>query len=111
MAPDASAVGLGIVLWDSVGLVVAAGASHVDSNLSIVEAEALAILRGVELALDMGIKPFVVESDSAIVVNIANMVAHSLAKLALKASGDLFWMEDIPSSIAPLVSKDARFRL
>ncbi|KAL5756072.1 hypothetical protein ACOSQ2_020818 [Xanthoceras sorbifolium] len=70
MTPDASAVGLGFVLRDSEGLVVAAGASGVDSNLSVVEAEALAILRGVELALDTRIKPFVVGSDSATVVNI-----------------------------------------
>ncbi|KAH7553594.1 hypothetical protein JRO89_XS12G0031200 [Xanthoceras sorbifolium] len=31
------------------------------------------------------------------------MVTHSLAKLSLEASGDLLWMEDVPSSVAPLV--------
>ncbi|KAL5789666.1 hypothetical protein ACOSQ2_004554 [Xanthoceras sorbifolium] len=36
----------------------------------MLEAEALIVLRGVELALETGIQPFIVESDSATVVNI-----------------------------------------
>ncbi|KAH7544279.1 hypothetical protein JRO89_XS15G0140500 [Xanthoceras sorbifolium] len=33
--------------------------------------------------------------------------AHSLTKLAVKANGELVWLEDVSPSIAPLISEDA----
>ncbi|KAH7544088.1 hypothetical protein JRO89_XS15G0102800 [Xanthoceras sorbifolium] len=118
LANDGSTVGLGLVIRDS----------------------------KIEMALEYEITSFLVESDSAIVVNLvwsrsvilskvglyiediisnfdnvsfvdinfvprtANSVAHG-AIFTLQVSGNLVWMEDVPSSIASLVSEDAHFHL
>ncbi|KAL5852666.1 hypothetical protein ACOSQ3_007784 [Xanthoceras sorbifolium] len=91
------------------------------AGLSVLEVKALAFLRGVELALEIDIQPFIVESDSATVVNIfdgssfsnivfvprsANMAAHGLTKLALKVVGDLVWMEDVLSNFVTPFAKN-----
>ncbi|KAL5770208.1 hypothetical protein ACOSP7_014362 [Xanthoceras sorbifolium] len=103
----------------------------VGAKRSVLEVEALVVLHGVEMALESGITSFMVESDSATAVNLdiifkfdnvsfidinfiprtANSVAHGLVKFALQVSGNLVWMEDVLSSIALLVSENARFLL
>ncbi|KAL5837320.1 hypothetical protein ACOSQ3_014489 [Xanthoceras sorbifolium] len=91
---------------------VTVGAICVGAKRSVLEVEALAVLHGVEMALESSITSFMVESDSATAVNLtANSVAHGLVKFVLQVSGNLVWMKDVLSSIALLVSEDARFRL
>ncbi|KAL5784782.1 hypothetical protein ACOSQ2_007174 [Xanthoceras sorbifolium] len=61
LVSNGSAVGLRVVIRNFEGIVVAAGVFPVRQNLSVLKAEALAILRVVELALDISIHPFMVE--------------------------------------------------
>ncbi|KAK3229701.1 hypothetical protein Dsin_001582 [Dipteronia sinensis] len=101
--------------------------------------QAVAILRGIEFAKDMGLLPEVVKSDTLGVVKLinagsiisadlgfvlsdilhnlsnvdiepvlyvsrkANMVAHSISKMALSISQDCFWVEEFPPSVGNLV--------
>ncbi|KAL5832978.1 hypothetical protein ACOSQ3_016652 [Xanthoceras sorbifolium] len=62
-------------------------------------AEAMALLRDVQLALDYGFIRFAVRQ-------IANLVAHSLAIFAPSLVSDYILFDDVPSSVLYLVSKD-----
>ncbi|KAK3192969.1 hypothetical protein Dsin_024279 [Dipteronia sinensis] len=117
-------------------------AQRIEANFSPQIAEAVAILRGIVFAKDMGFLPAVVESDALGVVNIintdsaisadvgvvlsdilniistggielvqylprmANMVAHSIARMALSISQDCFWVEECPPNVGSLVLRD-----
>ncbi|KAH7544087.1 hypothetical protein JRO89_XS15G0102700 [Xanthoceras sorbifolium] len=124
LANDGSTVGLGLVIRDSEGCVLAAGAVRVGAKLSVLEVEALVVLRGVEMALEFDITPFLLihfediifKFDNVSFVDInfiprtANSAVYGLTIFALQASGNLVWIEDVPSGIAPLISEDAHFR-
>ncbi|KAL5739814.1 hypothetical protein ACOSQ2_028994 [Xanthoceras sorbifolium] len=109
-------IGLGVVVRNEVGLVLAAGAQPLQLCVSPQIAEAMVVLRGIQFASKMGIYPIVVECDSLSIVNIrfqdcfrsssANSVAHGLSKLALSLSHARFWLEDYPSCVENLVLGD-----
>ncbi|KAK3198140.1 hypothetical protein Dsin_021555 [Dipteronia sinensis] len=136
--PD-NCVGVGIVIRNHCGLIMGSSAQRIEANFSSQIAEAVAILRGIVFAKDMGLLPAVVESDALGVVNLintgssisadvgvvlsdilniistggielvqyvprmANMVAHSIARMALSISQDCFWVEECPPSVGSLV--------
>ncbi|KAL5802996.1 hypothetical protein ACOSQ4_031301 [Xanthoceras sorbifolium] len=63
-------IGIGVVIRDHRGFVVALCAQGLDSLFSPSIAEALAILRGVKLAIDNGLSLFCLESDADVVVKM-----------------------------------------
>ncbi|KAK3204209.1 hypothetical protein Dsin_018255 [Dipteronia sinensis] len=65
-------VGLGIIIHDCFGEVMAVAAMRVNAGYSPLVAEAVALLRGMEFAWDTGLHPAVVESDALGVINQVN---------------------------------------
>ncbi|KAL5766515.1 hypothetical protein ACOSP7_017132 [Xanthoceras sorbifolium] len=76
-------IGLGVVIRDGHGEVVAALAKGLNSLLSVDCAESLAILEGIRFAHSLGISPVGVESDSASVVGLINKKAPPSSELGL----------------------------
>ncbi|KAK3225424.1 hypothetical protein Dsin_005286 [Dipteronia sinensis] len=121
-------VGVGLVVRDSMGCVLATSSQRVVATYNAQLAEAVAIHRGLVLACETGLYPIEVESDAKVVVgwindskhyssevglvidaihkilryNIscsikfvskkANVVTHTLAKLALSWEEDYVWL-------------------
>ncbi|KAK1577682.1 hypothetical protein Q3G72_023807 [Acer saccharum] len=73
-AVDASngRVGVGLVLRDYAGIVLASSVQPIQSPFSALVAEALAILRGLHFAFDTGLFPCTLESDAKVVVDLVN---------------------------------------
>ncbi|KAL5756754.1 hypothetical protein ACOSP7_021184 [Xanthoceras sorbifolium] len=111
--------GIGIVIRDCHGLVMASCAQGLDSLLSPPIAEALAILRCLKLAIETGLLAICVESDAhaelvertdvaslAFVSRKANQVAHWLAKFGLSFINEFVLLEDCPLCVESLVLDD-----
>ncbi|KAK1581615.1 hypothetical protein Q3G72_007412 [Acer saccharum] len=65
-------VGLGLIIRDHSGSVMASSAQGFESKLSPDVAEATGILRGINMAMESGLLPLVIESDAQHVVNLIN---------------------------------------
>ncbi|KAL5825683.1 hypothetical protein ACOSQ3_021746 [Xanthoceras sorbifolium] len=70
-------VGVGSIICNDLGLVMAASSCKVNSGLAVDIAEALAILEGIQLAWEVGIHPILVELDSKRVVDLLNGLGNS----------------------------------
>ncbi|KAK2644115.1 hypothetical protein Ddye_019310 [Dipteronia dyeriana] len=88
--------GIGIIARDSSGAVMASSAQMVRVNYELQIAEAIAILRGVQFALEAG----------SFVPRKTNMVAHCLTKEGLLSESDVFWFEEVPQCASPTVLGD-----
>ncbi|KAK3221602.1 hypothetical protein Dsin_008627 [Dipteronia sinensis] len=105
-------VGVGIVICNHCGLIMGSSAQRIDVNFSIQIAEAVAILRGIVFAKDMGLLPAVVESDALGVVNLTNTGSAISADVGvvfsdiLNVISDCFWVEECPPSAGSLVLRD-----
>ncbi|KAL0002829.1 hypothetical protein SO802_016610 [Lithocarpus litseifolius] len=73
--------GLGVIVRDREGLVIASMATRVPQQLQPIEIEALAASKALEFARE------------------GNTVAHSLAQLAVNVSNCVIWMEDVPFKV------------
>ncbi|KAL5775235.1 hypothetical protein ACOSP7_012792 [Xanthoceras sorbifolium] len=76
-------LGFGMVIQDPGGLVLVSSSSLLPSLFSPDIGEALAILRGVRLAIDLGFSVVCVESDAASVVNPLSSRAISCSDIGL----------------------------
>ncbi|KAK3230415.1 hypothetical protein Dsin_002296 [Dipteronia sinensis] len=65
-------VGFGIVIRDSEGFVMASSSQRIEASFTPQVAEALAISRGLQLAIDTGLHPCRIASDAKIVVDWIN---------------------------------------
>ncbi|KAK3188793.1 hypothetical protein Dsin_028354 [Dipteronia sinensis] len=65
-------VGIGIIIRDSSGAVMVSSSQSFDAGYDSQVAESVAILRGIQLALDTGLWQCTVESDAQVVVNLIN---------------------------------------
>ena len=63
------AVGIGVLICDSHGQVVAALSKKINAPLGALEAKAKAFEDGLQFAKDVGIHDFIIEGDSLIVYN------------------------------------------
>ncbi|KAL5746660.1 hypothetical protein ACOSP7_027806 [Xanthoceras sorbifolium] len=133
---------MGIIFRDHSGSVLAACAHKLVASYSVIVAEALTVLKGLQFALASGLLLANVETDSldvAIAINIpfvffsevelvifdivdllgrclgskviyvprlANMVAHILARFALRLDRDFFWQDDYPYCISEALTVD-----
>ncbi|KAL5817062.1 hypothetical protein ACOSQ3_025440 [Xanthoceras sorbifolium] len=75
--------GLGVIIRDSRGLVMASCVKGFDSLYSPPIAEALAILRGITLAVETGLLLVCVESDTKFVVNLITSKAAPISEIGV----------------------------
>ncbi|KAK3218996.1 hypothetical protein Dsin_012966 [Dipteronia sinensis] len=75
--------GLGMVIRDHTGFVMASWAQRLEANYSPLVAEAMAIFRGITFAVEAGLVPIVVESDALAVVNLINAGDQIHAEIGL----------------------------
>ncbi|KAL5767563.1 hypothetical protein ACOSQ2_014346 [Xanthoceras sorbifolium] len=112
-------VGLGVVVRESYGLVLLSGSLVLDGLFSPKVAEALAILRGVQLALDSSFNPFCIESDAASVVHLISSRTNSFADIGLVVDDIILFLDRLPDfsifairrSVNKVAHKLARFAL
>ncbi|KAK2641378.1 hypothetical protein Ddye_023141 [Dipteronia dyeriana] len=84
---------MGLVIRDHHGGVWAASAQRLHASFSPLIAEAMAILCGLDFASDTGLLPVILETDA---LGKANLVTHTLSRLALNNVEDMFWLEEYP---------------
>ena len=72
--------GIGVVIRDSMGQVMASLAQQIPLPSTAIEVEALASRWAMELALEIGLNKGVLEGDSLILMNALKTNSHSLAQ-------------------------------
>ncbi|KAK4858376.1 hypothetical protein QYF36_015440 [Acer negundo] len=110
-------IGFGIIIRDKLGLVKAIASLNLKTMLSPLIAEALAVWRCIILAIENGLVPFHIETDSLHVADLVNkgliwstkgnLIAHNLAKLALSLVKDSCWLDACSPYVERLVQMDA----
>lgn len=65
-------VGIGVIIRDSAGCVLASSAQVVNTKLSLVLAKVLSVLRGMRFARETGLWPCLVETDAQVEVKLVN---------------------------------------
>ncbi|KAK3211119.1 hypothetical protein Dsin_015825 [Dipteronia sinensis] len=76
-------VGMGLAIRDHAGNVMATSAQRIDASFTPQLAEAIAILRGLQFAIETGLFPILVESDALEVVNLVNSASEISADFGL----------------------------
>ena len=71
--------GLGVVIRNEHGQVMASLSEHILLPLTVLEVEASAARRGLELAVEMGFRNIVLESDSRILITTLREGSYSLS--------------------------------
>ncbi|MBA0672117.1 hypothetical protein Goklo_007348 [Gossypium klotzschianum] len=72
---------------------------------SVVIAEAIAVLHGLQFALDLGFTNVILESDS----KLKEMGQPAMAVEGLRADEDSFWVEDAPLKVLEVADSDRQF--
>ncbi|KAK2639502.1 hypothetical protein Ddye_027297 [Dipteronia dyeriana] len=88
-------IGVGIIIRNDVGDVMASGAQRVMGGYSVPIAEAIAILKGMQFACNSGLNPCIFESDAHEVVYIINSRVSPLSEIGLIIS-DIMRLLDGP---------------
>ena len=127
--------GLGVIIRNQEGLVIASMSTRLPQQLQPIEIEALAASKALEFAREVGISKAILEGDSLLVMKAlktknaglapfglliqdsltlssgfsklsyshtereGNLVAHSLAQLAINNPNCAIWIEDVPSDV------------
>ncbi|TXG48260.1 hypothetical protein EZV62_027554 [Acer yangbiense] len=101
--------GISVVIRNYQGHVMASLCQIIKASYQPQIIEAMAILKGIWLAVSLGLLPASLELNALTVVNMvegANSVAHALSKLALTYEDEYVWLEDCPLSVESLVLGD-----
>ncbi|KAK3230116.1 hypothetical protein Dsin_001997 [Dipteronia sinensis] len=93
-------VGIGIIIRDNLGEVLASSAQPVGAQFTLAVAVALAVFRGLLFARDYP------GCSVAFTSRMNNLAAHGLAKIGLSMSCDMFWMEEVPPNVVLCVLGD-----
>ncbi|KAK2646378.1 hypothetical protein Ddye_021573 [Dipteronia dyeriana] len=94
-----SRVGIGIMIRNDSGLIMASCSQIIEANFDGQVAGTIDVYRADMMALYNGM-------DIKANPKMANRVAQDLANHALKITGDIFWMEDIPSCLRSTTEAD-----
>ncbi|KAL1802293.1 hypothetical protein ACET3Z_030940 [Daucus carota] len=107
--------GLGIVVRNDKGDCLEARCVYLNNSSSPLAVELLAIKEGLKTARGMRCSNFILESDCAQAVALienfdrvreCNMVAHVLARLAMRSKISARWSEDFPSYVLSACTAD-----
>ncbi|KAK3200721.1 hypothetical protein Dsin_024136 [Dipteronia sinensis] len=90
-------VGLGIIVRDAAGNVLASSAQRVLAGFSIESAEAMAVCKGLLFAEDSGLLPVLVETDALVVVNFIKSGRAPLSDVGLIIDDILRFLDRNPS--------------
>ncbi|KAK2649115.1 hypothetical protein Ddye_016604 [Dipteronia dyeriana] len=80
---DVMKMGFGIIIHDSNGVVMASSVQSLNARFPPQMAEAMAICRGLQFAVETGLVPCVMESDAQVVINLLNSVVALLSEVRL----------------------------
>ncbi|KAK0599131.1 hypothetical protein LWI29_002648 [Acer saccharum] len=100
---------IGAIIKDSEGKVLACCSQAIVANYTVKTANLMAILTGLQFAIDCGLPPDVTKINDADVVNWisnANKAALGLAKHSLNIVEDAFWLEEFPICINSVIESD-----
>ncbi|KAL5758057.1 hypothetical protein ACOSP7_020668 [Xanthoceras sorbifolium] len=86
MNPNKNLVGLGIILRDHSGSVLVASAQKFATGFLVSIAEAVAVLKGLQLALELDLLPVIVETDFLDVVTTINNPSVYFSEVGLVIS-------------------------
>ena len=86
---DDSCSGLGVIVQDGAGLVIAAMATRVPQLLQAIEVEALAASKALEFAQEMGLAEVVLDGDSSLLMAALNSKKPVLAPFGLMIQDSL----------------------
>ena len=75
---------------------MASTSQNTQLTISVVEMEAMAAIRTIELSSELGFDIVIFEGDCETVGREGNKVDHNLARYARHITGYYVWMEDIP---------------
>ncbi|KAK2647504.1 hypothetical protein Ddye_014993 [Dipteronia dyeriana] len=80
---DGIKMGFGIIILNSNGVVMASSVQSLNSRFPHQMAEAMAIFKGLQFAVETGLVPCVMESDAQVVINHLNSVVAPLSDVGL----------------------------
>lgn len=106
---DKQAVGIGLVIRDLQGIVMATSTQRIHASYSPLVAEAVAVLRGVIMTIETGLTPFVVETDALGVANLVKAGFAPSADIALIIEEILFRLRDFRVETVGYVSRKTNF--
>ncbi|KAK3229086.1 hypothetical protein Dsin_000967 [Dipteronia sinensis] len=106
---DGYVVGFGLVVRNSHGLVVALSVQRVIASFCSLTAETMAILRGINFAIDLGVRPVVIESDALAAIKLIDSGVYSLADIGLIIGEILTKLEAIDGGSVRFVSREANY--
>ncbi|KAK2640386.1 hypothetical protein Ddye_028181 [Dipteronia dyeriana] len=103
-------MGVGIIIRDGLGDVFTSSAQHLEMRVSPAVVEAVTIYKGLILAWDSRLRPWTVESDAEVVVNLIAAGSIPLSDIGIIISDIFlllrFWMQEVPLSVVPAVPGD-----
>ncbi|KAL5756241.1 hypothetical protein ACOSQ2_020987 [Xanthoceras sorbifolium] len=107
MNPNKNLVGLGIILRDHSGSVLAASAQKLAIGFSVSIAEAVAVLKGLQLALELDLLPVIVETDFLDVATTINNPSVYFSEVGLVISDIVDLLGRCPRSKVLYVPRSA----
>ncbi|KAK2635434.1 hypothetical protein Ddye_030226 [Dipteronia dyeriana] len=100
-------VGIGAIIRDHEGMVLASCAQVIQLNYSPVLAEAIAILKGLRFAVESGIWPCMIESDAQVVVSMINSDLLPLDEIGLVINDIVDLLRSLPQFKVCFISRKA----
>ena len=72
--------GIGVMMWNDQGLVMASLSQRIPLPFTVIEVEALAAHRAIEFAAEIGLDGVIMEGDSKVLINTLRSKRQSLAQ-------------------------------
>ncbi|KAK2635571.1 hypothetical protein Ddye_030363 [Dipteronia dyeriana] len=99
--------GIGLIVRDCSGDVLASCALSVMGGFSLAVAEATTIRRGISFACEVGLFPCTIESDAQLVMNLINSNSFPLSEIGLVISDICKFLVDYPSCTIVYTPREA----
>ncbi|KAK3189303.1 hypothetical protein Dsin_028864 [Dipteronia sinensis] len=102
-------VGVGLVIRNHSGVVMAAGLQYINASFSLMIAEAVAVLCGIDLAVEKGMLPIVIETDALSVVNLIRAGCPISSDIGMMIGDVIARLQNIIGSKVVFVSRTANY--
>ncbi|KAL5750327.1 hypothetical protein ACOSP7_024930 [Xanthoceras sorbifolium] len=99
--------GVSIVIRNHAGLVLASSVQRLGVGFSVLVVEIMAILKGLQFAVESGLVPVVLKSDSSLAVSAINGDTVFLSEVGLIIHDVVELLRSIPSSAVRFVPRSA----